>query len=127
MGRPNADAIAWYVEEAQRLLEDQQRRAESLKARGGQLAGFGAAVLALIGGSAATILDAAGGSARVAIGLTLLLGVFFLAAAVAVAIWGGDEAMAACGLGCRRDQDLCLRALPRGARALACACSVPSS
>ena len=88
MGRPNADAIAWYVEEAQRLLEDQQRRAESLKARGGQLAGFGAAVLALIGGSVATILDATEGSARVAIGLTLLLGVFFLAAAVAVAIWG---------------------------------------
>jgi len=24
--RPNSEAIAWYVEEAQRLLEDQQRR-----------------------------------------------------------------------------------------------------
>jgi hypothetical protein len=38
---PNPAAIAWYVEEAQRLLEEQQRRAESLRTRGGQLAGFG--------------------------------------------------------------------------------------
>ena len=45
--RPNPEAIAWYVEEAQRLLEDQQRRAESLRTRGGQIAGFGAAVLAV--------------------------------------------------------------------------------
>jgi hypothetical protein len=55
---PNPAAIAWYVEEAQRLLEDQQRRAESLRARAGQIAGFGAAVFALIGGNAATILGA---------------------------------------------------------------------
>ena len=88
MREPNAEATAWYVEEAQRLLEDQQRRAESLRARGGQLAGFGAAVLALIGGNAATILDATRGSVQVAIGLTLLLGVICLAAGVAVAIWG---------------------------------------
>lgn len=55
---PNPDAIAWYVEEAQRLLEDQQRRAESLKTRGGQVSGFGAAVLALVGGNATAILAA---------------------------------------------------------------------
>ena len=85
---PNPDAIAWYVEEAQRLLEDQQRRAESLRTRGGQLAGFGAAVLALIGGNAATILSAATGSVRVVIALMLLLALISLAASVAVAIWG---------------------------------------
>lgn len=50
--RPNPEAIAWYVEEAQRLLEDQQRWVESLRTRGGQIAGFGAAVLALIGSNA---------------------------------------------------------------------------
>jgi hypothetical protein len=85
---PNPAAIAWYVEEAQWLLESQQRHAESLRTRGGQIAGFGAAVLALIGGNAATILRAAEGSARLAIGAALLAAVLCLAAAVAVAIWG---------------------------------------
>lgn len=85
---PNPAAIAWYVEEAQRLLEEQQRRAESLRLRGGQLAGFSAAVLALIGGNAAPILEAAGGSARLIVGLALLAGVTFLAVAVAAAVWG---------------------------------------
>jgi hypothetical protein len=45
------------VEEGQRLLEEQQRRAESLQTRAGQIAGFGAVLLALIGGNAAAILD----------------------------------------------------------------------
>lgn len=85
---PNPEAIAWYVEEAQRLLEDQQRRAESLRSRGGQIAGFGAAVLALIGGNAGTILGVAAGSARMVIGVALLAAVTCLAAAAAVAIWG---------------------------------------
>jgi hypothetical protein len=85
---PNRAAIAWYVEEAQRLLEDQQRRAESLRTRGGQVAGFGAAVLALIGGNAAKILESSNGCARTAIGLTLLAAALCLAASVAIAIWG---------------------------------------
>lgn len=85
---PNPAAIAWYVEEAQRLLEDQQRRAESLRTRGGQVAGFGAAVFALIGGNAGSVLGATEGSARVAVGVALLIAVTSLAAAVALAIWG---------------------------------------
>lgn len=85
---PNPVAIAWYVEEAQRLLEDQQRRAESLRNRGAQVAGFGAAVLALIAGNAATFLEASEGSTRVAIGLMLLASAISLVAAVAIAIWG---------------------------------------
>jgi hypothetical protein len=76
------------VEEAQRLLEDQQRRAEALRARGGQLAGFGAAVLALIAGNAATIMGAAEGATRGFIGLALLAGAICLAVAVVAAIWG---------------------------------------
>ena len=84
----NPAAIAWYVEEAQRLLEDQQRRAESLRTRGGQIAGFGAAVLALMGGNTARVLEAVEGSARLATGAMLLAAVLCLAAAVAVAIWG---------------------------------------
>lgn len=85
---PNPVAIAWYVEEAQRLLEEQQRRAESLRSRGGHLAGFGAAVLALIGGNAAAAMGAVGGSARAAIGMALLAAAICVAVAVAVAIWG---------------------------------------
>jgi hypothetical protein len=85
---PNPAAIAWYVEEAQRLLEEQQRRAESLRTRAGHLAGFGAAVLALVGGNGAQILEAAAGSARLAIGSALIVAVICLAAAVGVAIWG---------------------------------------
>ncbi len=35
---PNSEAIAWYAEEGRRLLEEQQRRAESLRTRGDQIA-----------------------------------------------------------------------------------------
>lgn len=85
---PNPAAIAWYVEEAQRLLEDQQRRAESLKTRAGQIAGFGAAVLALTAGNASTILTSPDGSSRVIVGAALLAAALCLTTAVAVAIWG---------------------------------------
>jgi len=86
--RPNSEAIAWYVEEAQRLLEDQQRRAESLRTRGGQIAGFGAAVLALIGGNATELLSAHEGFSGMFIGVTLLAAASSLAIAVSVAVWG---------------------------------------
>ena len=86
--KPNPAAIAWYVEDAQRLLEDQQRRSESLKTRGGQIAGFGAAVLALIGGNAVTILGAVEGPVRVVAGLSLLAALVSLAVTVSVAVWG---------------------------------------
>jgi hypothetical protein len=85
---PNPTAIAWYVEEAQRVLEDQQRRAESLRTRGGQIAGFGATVLALIGGNVTKLLDALDGCARTVVGLGFIAAALCLAAAVAVAIWG---------------------------------------
>lgn len=84
----NPDAIAWYVEESQRVLEDQQRRAESLRTRGGQIAGFGAAVLALFGGNVTKLLDALDGSARTAVGIDFIVAALCLAMAVAVAIWG---------------------------------------
>ena len=70
--RPNPEAIAWYVGEAQRLLEDQQRRAESLRTRGGQIAGFGAAVLALIGGNAGELLHGLDGAAHVIADFSLI-------------------------------------------------------
>ena len=88
VGEPNPEAIAWYVEEAQRLLEDQQRRAESLRTRGGQVAGFGAAVLALIGGNTISVLEALDGEVRVVVGGALGAAALCLAMAVAVAVWG---------------------------------------
>jgi predicted PurR-regulated permease PerM len=84
----NSEAIAWYVEESQRLLEDQQRRAESLRTRGGQIAGFGALFLALIGGNAARILHEAHGGARTMIAVALILAAICLAVSVAVAVVG---------------------------------------
>lgn len=84
----NPQAIAWYVAEAQRLLEDQQRRAESLRTRGGQIAGFGAAVLALIGGNAAQLVSAVNGSAHIVVDAALIAAAVCLGAAVAIAIWG---------------------------------------
>lgn len=85
---PNTDAIAWYVEEAQRLLEDQQRRAESLRTRGSQVAGFGAVFLALIGANAAKILKTVHGCPDTAIGLALLAASTCLAVSVVVAVVG---------------------------------------
>jgi len=84
----NPQAISWYVEEAQRLLEDQQRRAESLRTRGGQIAGFGAAVLALIGSTATRPFAILDGSTRVVVGVALIAAACLLATAVAIAIWG---------------------------------------
>jgi hypothetical protein len=95
---PNPEAIAWYVEEAQRLLEDQQRRAESLRTRGGQVAGFAAAVLALIGGNANDLVASLDGVARVVADVCLLAAAFCLAAAVMIAIWGALRPRAFAGI-----------------------------
>jgi hypothetical protein len=85
---PNTEAIAWYVEEAQRLLEDQQRRAESLRTRGGQVAGFGAVFLALIGGNATKILEAVDGCDGAVVGIALVGASLCLAVSVVVAVLG---------------------------------------
>jgi hypothetical protein len=84
----NSEAIAWYVEEAQRLLEEQQRRVESLSTRGGQIAGFGALFLALIGGNAAEILHETHGPARTVIAVALVVAALCLVVSVAAAVVG---------------------------------------
>jgi ABC-type glycerol-3-phosphate transport system permease component len=83
----NSEAIASYVEEAQRLLEEQQRRAESLQTRAGQIAGFGAVLLALLGGNAATILHEVH-DGRTEVAVLLIAATLFLAVSVAVAVIG---------------------------------------
>jgi hypothetical protein len=45
--RPNPEAVAWYVAQAEALLIELRSRVQSLRVRGGQLAGFAAAVIAL--------------------------------------------------------------------------------
>ena len=87
-GVPNSEAIAWYVEESQRLLEEQQRRAESLRTRGGQIAGFGALLLAVIGGNASRILNESHGAGRTGIAVMLIAATLCLAASIAVSVIG---------------------------------------
>lgn len=85
---PNPAAIAWYVERAENLLDDLRERVQSLRSRGGQLAGFSGAVLALIGANAESMLAALHGSARVTAGTALLVGAMCLTAAFVTALRG---------------------------------------
>jgi uncharacterized protein with GYD domain len=87
---PNSEAIAWYVEEAQRLLEEQQRRAESLQTRAGQIAGFAALLLVFIGGNATTIIREAHND-RTEVAAMLIAAALCLAVSVAVAITGASR------------------------------------
>lgn len=86
--RPNSEAIAWYVEQAESLLDDLRERVQSLRTRGGQLAGFAAAVIALVGGNADRILGVLDGYARDVAGVGLLAGTLLLVAALATSILG---------------------------------------
>lgn len=86
--RPNPEAIAWYVEQAESLLAHLRDRVQSLRSRGGQLAGFSGAVIALIGANAESILQTLNGEARCAAGIALLLGSVLLIAAFVTALRG---------------------------------------
>jgi hypothetical protein len=69
------ESVEWITSNALTLLEDQQRRAESLQTRGGQVAGFAGAAVALgapIGIRAAKHLDG--------LDQKVVLGIYFLAA-----------------------------------------------
>ena len=39
-GAPNPEAITWYVQRSEDLLDDLRERVQSLRTRGGQLAGY---------------------------------------------------------------------------------------
>ncbi len=85
---PNPEAIAWYVKRSEGLLDDLRERVLALRARGGQLAGFSGAVLALVGANAESVLGALSGSARDVAGVSLLIGCLLLIAALATALRG---------------------------------------
>jgi hypothetical protein len=84
----NPDAIAWYLQCSEALLDDLRERAISLRTRGGQLAGFSGAVLALAGANVASVLDALDGIARGYAGISLLIGVVLLVASLVMALKG---------------------------------------
>jgi hypothetical protein len=85
---PNPEAIAWYVKKSERLQADLHARVLALRVRGGQLAGFSGAVLALAGANAESILHSLHGSARDLAGTSLLVGSLLLIAALAAALRG---------------------------------------
>jgi hypothetical protein len=85
---PNHEAIAWYVQRAENLLDDLRDRVQSLRSRGGQLAGFSGAVIALAGANAESMLGAVDHAARVAIGISLLVGTIMLIAAFVTSLRG---------------------------------------
>jgi len=86
--KPNPEAIAWYVQRSESLLDDLRERVQSLRSRGGQLAGFSGAVLALVGANADRILESLHGCGRDAAGIALLIGAVFLIAAFVTALRG---------------------------------------
>lgn len=86
--QPNPEAIAWYVARAEALLDDLRERVQSLRSRGGQLAGFSGAVIALAGGNAEPVLQALHGPARDAAGIALLIGAVCLIVAFVTALRG---------------------------------------
>ncbi len=85
---PNPEAIAWYVQRSEDLLDRQRKRIDSLRGWGGQLAGFSGAILALVGANAESVLGAMHGPARLGAGVLLLIGALSLVAALLVALWG---------------------------------------
>jgi hypothetical protein len=85
---PNPEAIAWYVKKSEGLLDDLRARVLAQRVRGGQLAGFSGAVLALAGANAESVLQALGGPARDAAGAALLVGSLLLIAALTAALRG---------------------------------------
>jgi hypothetical protein len=86
--QPNPEAIAWYVQQAEALLEELRSRVQSLRSRGGQLAGFAAAVIALVGANAEHIVNSLHGVPRDIVGMALLLGTLFLITALVITILG---------------------------------------
>jgi hypothetical protein len=87
-GAPNPEAIAWYVRRSEDVLIELRERVQSLRTRGGQLAGFSGAVLALAGANVESVLDALHGVARDCAGISIMVGVFLLVASLVTALRG---------------------------------------
>jgi hypothetical protein len=84
----NPEAIAWYLRRSEDLLDDLRERVQSLRTRGGQLAGFSGAVLALAGANISSIVGSLHGTGRSGAGAFLLVGVILLIASLVTALGG---------------------------------------
>ncbi len=84
----NPEAIAWYLRRSEDLLDDLRERIQSLRTRGGQLAGFSGAVLALVGANIPSIVGSLHGTGRGGAGAFLLVGVILLTASLVTALGG---------------------------------------
>jgi hypothetical protein len=84
----NPEAIAWYLQRSEELLGDLREQVRSLRVRGGQIAGFSGAVLALVGANVASVLEVLRGPARDSAGIAFLVGVLLLVAALVTALRG---------------------------------------
>ena len=84
----NPEAIAWYLERSEDLLDQLRDRIVSLRARGGQIAGFSGAVLALAGANVDSMLGALHGTARDLAGGSLLVGFLLLVLSVVTVLRG---------------------------------------
>jgi hypothetical protein len=82
----NPEAVAWYLQRSEALLDDHRGRIDALRHRAGQLAGFSGAILTLAGADAEAILSVLHGAARVCAGVSLLVGSAFLIAASVTAL-----------------------------------------
>jgi hypothetical protein len=85
---PNPEAIAWYLRQSEDLLDDLRERVQSIRARGGQLAGFAGAVLTLAGANVSSVLGPLHGLARDGAGICLLIGVVLLTGSLVTALSG---------------------------------------
>jgi hypothetical protein len=70
------------------LLEDLRERVQSVRTRGGHLAGFAGAVLALAGANVDSVLGALHGAARDMAGGALLVGFFLLVLSLVTVLRG---------------------------------------
>lgn len=95
---PNPEAIAWYVQRSEALLDEHRRRIEALRSRSSQLAGFSGAILALAGANAESVLGAVHGPARTAVGTLLLIGALSLVGALVTALSGALKSDSIWGL-----------------------------
>ena len=87
-GAPNPEAIAWYLARSEDLLGELRERIQSLRDRGGQIAGFSGAVLALAGANVDSVLGALHGAARDLAGGSLLLGPLLLVLSLVTVLRG---------------------------------------
>ncbi|HKZ14525.1 MAG TPA: hypothetical protein VJL81_11845 [Solirubrobacterales bacterium] len=85
---PNPEAIAWYLKRSEDLVHDLRGQVQSLRTRGGQIAGFSGAILALAGANSVTALDSLSGVARGGAGISLMLGALSLVLSLVIALRG---------------------------------------